>query len=308
MPSTFAAQGARSAARGTLALLYVLAISSFAGTSLAQDAEEALAVAPSIDPDAPQTSVPTPEEAMRDPMRMNAVVMELAALAADAEKKREYAAAGRYYEALAKAVPERATAFGKACRAYALAGDNTKALGLCRSALGRPGLTVADASTFVRLSLAVPGLTEKQVTDVDAVVAHVERELSQDTGAQLEVADLHCQVATRFEDLPRLEACVSRMSELSPADPRTFAYASMLALAQEDWVRVRTLVDSARAAGIPASGIDYIEKLVTERRSLSSQKSPWKDLRVLGGGLALLALAAMVYIARTRRTVSGEAV
>src|SRR5688500_614031 len=70
----------------------------------------------------PEKSVPTPAEALKDPLAMGQLTMELAHRAEQATNAKDPARAARYYVALAKAVPDRATAFSKACAAFEQAG------------------------------------------------------------------------------------------------------------------------------------------------------------------------------------------
>src|SRR4051812_45708366 len=66
-----------------------------------------------IDEEHPERSVPTPEQALKNPLEMGYLVMDLVARAEAASQRGDHAAAVRYYAAIAKAVPERSVSYTK---------------------------------------------------------------------------------------------------------------------------------------------------------------------------------------------------
>jgi hypothetical protein len=70
-----------------------------------------------IDEHDPEASVPTPEQAMRNPLEMGYLLMDLIARAEAATQRGDHAAAVRYHRAIVKAVPARALAHANLCRA-----------------------------------------------------------------------------------------------------------------------------------------------------------------------------------------------
>ena len=75
--------------------------------------------------------------------------MDLSDRAEEAEKNQDWAKAVRYYEAIAKAVPDRAVAFSRQCRAYAEMKETSRAIDACRKATTLPGVKLED---FLRLA------------------------------------------------------------------------------------------------------------------------------------------------------------
>ena len=64
-----------------------------------------------IDENHPERSIPTPEQAMKNPLQMGYLLMDLIARGEAATEIGDHEAAIRYYRAIAKAVPERAVSF-----------------------------------------------------------------------------------------------------------------------------------------------------------------------------------------------------
>jgi tetratricopeptide (TPR) repeat protein len=257
--------GARYLGRFFGAALLVLTLSR--GPAAAQSGAPEVAI---NDAD-PESSVPSPADAMKNPLAMSELVMELAARAEQAEKKAEFARAALYHRALAKAVPNRATAHARACEAHDKAGQWEKALETCRAALGKEGVTVADSALFVRVMLKSKApLATAQIEDLDAVIEHLDGQIGTEEAGRLTVADLKCQVAVRLEDAARLGACVKEMQGLAPKAGQTFVYASLLALKQHDWDEARSIIERARKAGLPAPAI----RLMEERLSAGQEQGP----------------------------------
>ena len=69
---------------------------------------------------------------------------ELIARAEAASQRGDHAAAVRYYRAVASAVPERAVAFSKLCKAHEALGEVQEAIRSCRKALGKGGAELEE--------------------------------------------------------------------------------------------------------------------------------------------------------------------
>src|SRR5690349_6017232 len=72
----------------------------------------------SIDDAHPERSLPTPEQAMKNPIEMGYLMMDLIARAEAASQRGDHGVAVRYYSAVARAVPDRSISFSKLCTAY----------------------------------------------------------------------------------------------------------------------------------------------------------------------------------------------
>jgi hypothetical protein len=213
----------------------------------------------SVDEGDPEASLPTAEQAMKNPLEMGYLMMDLIARAEAASQRGDHAAAVRYYRAVAKAVPDRAVSFSKLCRAYKELGEVGNAIQACKEALGKGGVTVEDHASFVRLMLAKEeALTQAELDEVEAVILHLEEQLASEQ--RLLPAQLRCELATRVEDAARLKACVSTMQKLAPADPRTFTYRWALALQERDSAVTRKLIEEGQRAGLPAQALAQMEQ------------------------------------------------
>jgi hypothetical protein len=257
-----------------------------------------------VDDNDPEGSVPSAEAAMKRPLDMGYYVMSLSDKAEAASKQGDHAAAVKYWRALAKAVPDRSVAFSKMCKAYEAAGDRDNALVACRAALGRGGVTVDDNLRFARLVLAKPtALGDAEIADVDAVIAHLERELG-DEGA-LVAGRLRCDLAVRLEDVARLRACTKQLQAKAPNDPQTIAYTWALALKERNFARAETILEAAERAKLPAAALDKMnETLAAERkRGAPFWQRTLGDPRSVAvfAGFALLAAGAAVAIRRRQR-------
>ncbi len=170
-----------------------------------------------VDDLAPERAVPSRAQREANPLELGYWLMDVATKGDAALTRGEPQQAARYYEAMALVVPDRAVVYTKLCAAYEAAGDLEHALASCRAALGRPGVTEADATRFVRLLLATRAkLDAPELDDVDTIVANLSREAIV-SAAPFEAA---CDVALSVGDRGRLEACVRTLAEHAPASPR----------------------------------------------------------------------------------------
>jgi hypothetical protein len=229
-------------------------------------------------------------------------VMELAHQAELSESRSEFERAARYYRALIKAVPDRATSYGRACLAYERAGMATEALDMCRVAVGMPGATVADVEGFVRLTLASGALDAQERDDVEAMITHLEEQAGSDTAIKLSVADLRCQLAAKVEDAALLATCSRALSTLAPDDPRAFLYGAMLALHEEDWDGIERRIAEAESRGIPSAAVELLRERANERHAEASLLPPWARGPWLPAGLGLAAVIALAAGMARRRT------
>lgn len=121
----------------------------------------------------PTANVPTLEERAHDPLEFGYYLQDLIARAEGGFLAKDWAKAAKYYEALAKAVPDRAISFTRLCTAYAELGQFDRAAGNCAHALGLGGVTVADHFRFINVSLERQQLDPQNLADLDASIEHL---------------------------------------------------------------------------------------------------------------------------------------
>jgi hypothetical protein len=191
---------------------------------------------PRIDDAHPERSVPTPAQQMADPLGFGSILMELGARANAATRRQDFAAAARYYGALARAVPGRSYAFSKLCDSLEATGRRGEAIAACGLALSREGTVAGDFTHFVRLLLAKPGpLTSEERHQADVAVAALEKEPQ----AALIATRVRCNIAVHEHDLPALESCTAKLLAAQPGDAAALAFAQALVRQRADQARAR---------------------------------------------------------------------
>jgi tetratricopeptide (TPR) repeat protein len=215
-----------------------------------------------IDDANPEASVPSQEKANSNPIQFGYLIQDLLDRADAATKRKDHAAAVRYYRAIVKAVPDKSVGLAKLCQAYEANGEIDTALKACGVALTKDGVTVDDHLRFARLMLGRPGaLTKEEGGLLQSTISHLRRQ----PGGQARAEQLQCDLALKVGDGPMLEACASTLGKLAPDDPRTIGYQWALALQQRDRDQARLLLERARRAGVSAQGIAAMEALAAAR-------------------------------------------
>jgi hypothetical protein len=251
-------------------------------------------------------SLPSREELNRDPAATGLLLFDLLEEAAAAEKSGDARGALRAYEAIARAVPERATAFSKLCELYRALGERGAALAACRRATGLPGSKRADHLRYVELLLGKPAgepFDPGELDELRASFAHLRKEGV--TGTELEV--LECQFAVVLEELEPLQRCVDRLGATLPREsPFRLTYEMSLALFQDDLEHARAILREARQAAMSVESLELMEAEIARRAAaglgggLASPRAS-SFAGVLGGGLVVAGLAAAGWFARRRR-------
>jgi hypothetical protein len=250
----------------------------------------------------PESSVPTPQQAMRSPLRMGYHVMLLIEKGDAAMKRGEFAKAAQFYRAMVKATPERARSHSLLCSAYQALNDLPKATESCQHALGLAGVTVNDNVRYVQLLLSKPGaLDPKDLENAEATIAHLEKELKEDKTAPLTVESLRCDVATRLEDERRLIACSDKLLQVAPKDPRTFAYRFALNLMRRDYPAAQRLIADAARAGMPQPAVARMQQNLLAIQNPKQATTSNVDWRALAVGCGALVAALGMYLIGKRR-------
>ncbi len=257
-----------------------------------------------IDPADPIASVPSAQAAAEKPLEMGYFVMNLDARAQAATQTGQHAQAAKYYRAMAKAVPDRATGFAKACRSHAAAQQWDLALEVCKVALATEGVKLADYALYIEVMLKRgKPWSRTDVADVEAVLAQMQTHAGDDALSYRLVADALCQVAVKLEDEARLVACNEMVARIDPNQPTTLLYATALAIKKRDWQQAERLIERGRRAGMDAKSIAaWQAKLASVRPKADASR---RNMLWPAGvaAIVLLALGFVLVRGRARRTV-----
>jgi len=257
----------------------------------------------------PVSSVPSEQQARQKPLEMGYFLMELSDRAQAAQARGEHKQAAQYFRAMAKAVPDRATGFSKACAAHAAASEWDLALEVCRVALATEGVTGADLVRFVHVMLQQPrALGPRDIEEIDVVLARLNQEVTDTKEAELALRDLECQVAVRLEHEGRLRACDAAMTKLAPNTPKTLMYTAATAMAQGDWSQADRVIERARQAGLPAAAVGVLEQAVSQRRpkDIAPIQQVPRTVWLAAAVVALLACVALLVAGYRRRALPSR--
>lgn len=238
----------------------------------------------------PESSVPTPAEAMRMPLQMGYHIMLLSERAEAATQRGDHAAAARFWRALAKAAPDRSKAYAQLCKSYQAAGDFDKAIESCRTALGKAGTTVEDSLGFVSLMLSKQAeLTASEVADVEAVAQHLEEQLKGEKGGVI-ASRLRCQLGARLSDVKRLQACTTRLQQLAPSDSQTLVFTWTLSMLEKNYSAAGATLQKAEKLKLAPAALDKMRASLLQQRERDSHS--WQ--RVLMQPLVLIVVASIL--------------
>jgi tetratricopeptide (TPR) repeat protein len=254
-----------------------------------------------IDDQHPDSNIPSEADRDADPLQFGYWVQDLAVKAERASKLGDHLVAARFYEALGKAVPDRAIGYIKACEEYEAGGDLDAAINACGQALLGDGLHVKDYTRFVDLVVSKPGkLSDKEMAALTNVIAHM-----RETPAGQPFADeVECEVGVRTSNVATLRKCTAALVKSKPDDGKTIVYQWDLAYLDGSPTEARKLLDRAAAAGVAPA---QIEKM----RAMTAQNSMRLYVRrggaVLAAGLLAWALVVGLRALAARKRVAQEA-
>lgn len=278
-----------------LAALFITV--SCLGSALGQ--EPAFELGPfAIDDEFPERSIPAPSEALKHPIEMGYLVMELAERGDTAGKAGNHEKAAHYYLAVGLAAPERAIGFSKACEEF-LAGEKySEAAKACKAATARKGATTADQVRFVEASLkSEKPLDAAAAADVDLVLAEMDKNAQGDAAGKERVAVMRCHLAVRLNDGDRLSRCVESLANKPMGDPQRFLFSSILAFKNKDWSRVQTLIADAERGGLSSDLVSRARQRLEEQRKAQRARtvndfvSNWGPALGVASALGILGLA-----------------
>ncbi|HEY2405172.1 MAG TPA: hypothetical protein VGI10_04175 [Polyangiaceae bacterium] len=210
----------------------------------------------SVDPGDPAGHLPKPSELDARPVQAGYLLMDLVDLADSAVKAKNYPAAIKFYGAIAKLVPERATAYSKLCEVYAALKDREHALENCRIGMSKPGVDLNNAALLVSLLSDGPGSPNPtELAEIDEVIGHLKAQNMN----PVSIAQVQCGVAVQLSDQGRLAECTKTLRDQAPDDVRTLSYAFSLAMLQGDYQEGDRLIARAKATGVRPEGIQKME-------------------------------------------------
>jgi hypothetical protein len=152
-------------ALAALALCLVTATAAAAPGDLSSDF--------TINDEDPVASIPPPEQRDANPLEFGYWLQDMVLRGETAVKEKSWDRAVKYYEALARAVPERAVSFSRLCLAYGELGKVEIAAGNCARAIQLGGATVVDHFRFMNFTLKKAQVSTREIADIDASLAHV---------------------------------------------------------------------------------------------------------------------------------------
>jgi tetratricopeptide (TPR) repeat protein len=254
-----------------------------------------------IDDKDPEGHVPSQKDMNADPLQAGYWLQDLIMKAELATKHGDHQAAIKYYRAMFKAVPERATALTRLCSEYEAVGDLNEAINACGTALMLDGVIINDYAHFVRLLLRKPGaLGPKDVAAATNVINHLKDTVS-GKGAAYE---LECELGVRTSDVEQLKECTTALAATAPSDPKTISYEWALAMLQSKFSRARELLAQAKVVGTTDESLKNMELAVDAG---DRQERRWAALTALGAMLLLVGLVYGIVTVGRRRAIQASA-
>lgn len=131
-----------------------------------------------VNEDNPSASIPSEAERNANPIEFGYFIQDLYTRAELAIEKKDWASSAKYYEALARILPDRAICFSKLCQSYQGLGKTEFAAANCAKAIQLEGATLLDHQRFIAATLDKKTLSPKDVEDLDASMGHVRAHLA----------------------------------------------------------------------------------------------------------------------------------
>jgi tetratricopeptide (TPR) repeat protein len=216
----------------------------------------------------PESTVPTPKQRDGNPLEYGYFIQDLLAKAEAAIKRQDHQAAIRYYRALALAVPDRAVAWSRLCKAYEIVNDRQRAIGACRYAIDREGAELKDFSRFVRVVVAKQGdLSSEERTALNEVLTHLDKQ----PDMAIPAAHLRCQAAVKTQDQAAMGACTGVLAKAAPDDPKTIVFQWSYAVMRGQQAEAARLIDRAEKSGVSFESLEQMSKVTKASRRWPSR-------------------------------------
>jgi tetratricopeptide (TPR) repeat protein len=250
-----------------------------------------------IDDSNPEASVPSQADLQKDPLQAGYLLQDLLSKAELAHKRGDHMAAVKFYQALLKAVPNRAISLSRMCDEFEEVGDKVRAMNACGLALTLDGVTVGDYEHYVHLVLAKHGtLSDQEVQALTNVINH----MKQDDEGRTTGDELECELALRMSSVAKLEQCTSALVAAAPNAPKTIMYQWDLAMRQRNYGAAHQLVTRAKTVGIKDANLQSMEQAT----AAGERQQRWMLALIVAGLLVLLGGLTYGTVVLSRRRAS----
>lgn len=239
----------------------------------------------------PESQIPSIQQRNDNPLEFGYFLQDLSAEALKAERAADFRKAVKFWRASAKAVPDEAVAFSRACRAYQLLEERDHALEFCGRALNLHGVTPTDYLRFSELTVTTgASLTDTEISDLDAAVKH----LSAQPNGVGPSAVIECELGVKLEDEQRLLHCTSVLVKTTPNDPHTLTFQWSLAMKRRDYSEARRLLAAMAQASMTPTALAEL-RAATDKAAIWWRR-PFTDPRYGFGLVCVIALGALLLV------------
>lgn len=234
-----------------------------------------------IDDNNPSANLPTPEQREAEPLEFGYLIQDLVARGEGAYRDKNWQGVVKYYEALARAVPDRAISYRRLCAGYAELGKIDVAASNCAAAMRLGGALVMDHFRFVNLTLQKSELGTQDVSEVEASLAHLRAHIADKKAPEpaasaeadalgkveqkeaartqktlpIDVEVLGCKLAVRLHDAKRIDACLGALRTHNAPAKVLLPFEWSRALVGKDRARVQETLAKATTLGFPAETV-----------------------------------------------------
>lgn len=263
-----------------------LSLGTLAAVPSVQATEDALKNATPwpVDDADPASSVPSMEEANKNPMGFGYFLMGITDEAVAAEEAGDWAKARRYYKALIKGAPDRAVGYQKVCEMERKLKDYPAALDTCFRVLAVKGVEKVDFLNYAKLVAEAP--PELAVANKDRVLNAMDHFQKEHPIAAMRA---RCLVGTRLVDQPMMEICVPALLDAEKDKPsvQALSFAWQLEVMRKDWDAAQGRLDEIAARPeADAEMLRSMQQLVEdEKGKASAGRWTWVRRGVLGAAV-----------------------
>jgi tetratricopeptide (TPR) repeat protein len=131
-----------------------------------------------INEDNPSANIPPVDARNAAPLEFGYFLQDLYTRGELAFQKGNWAIAVKYFEAIAKVIPDRARSFSKLCESYQHLDQQELAAKNCAKAIGLQGATLLDHKRFIETTLAGATLSPAAIGNLDASIAQVREHIA----------------------------------------------------------------------------------------------------------------------------------
>ncbi len=121
----------------------------------------------------PLQNIPTPAERNAHPLEFGYYLQDLIARAQQALTQKDWARSAKFFEVIARIVPDQAITFSRLCTCYGELGRYDVAAANCGRAIQLPGALVVDHLRFIKFTLRKEKFTSTDATNIDASLEHL---------------------------------------------------------------------------------------------------------------------------------------